>query len=395
MDIKYVIGIAPLLLEDMVVKIWETQSDEPGAEVYTRVIPERNNMGVPTPGAGHQVPYVFEQAGFDLLTHTIRLYTNGGIKLQEYTEEATVNSINVFDPIRFKIGDGQPGTPNPGDNSYQNVALEGLGDNDYFVHRNNYGYLFPNRHYETTPLDGAWNLLEDDVFGENEEFTIFKKSGVITNVVNDSVVGKWVKDVQDVAADRVYSAADLRKLLRFVGTCKYTFPVDAGIPKGYAFVFQHFGAGAANSKGTVEFLNAPLLWNNVTKNSIDLPLYTEGCFEYDGVNWNVIYLSDSRWVNAGSVVPGDVLGVGELHVGNVNRAAWLWTITHNLGIAGDYYAFVSVRGTATTAAADTNICVSWRHHASDKANSFHVITREPENVSSLNDITLCWVLFKN
>lgn len=394
MVLKYVIAANPTYLDQMIVKIWEAQSDEPGAEVFTEIIPERNGAGVPTPGAGHQVPYVLTANGLDTVVHVVRLYDNDGNELHKYNAETKVDTVTIFDPIQFKIGDEGENTPDADTNVYQNDLLIGLEDTDYYIQRNGYGLLFPNLHYEVTPLDGAWNLLGEDVFGDGEEFTIIRKSKVLTTVVNDSVVGKWFKDVQDVAADRAYTAADLRKLLRFVGTCKYTFAADSVPPKGYGFVFQHFGAGAANSVGTVEFLNAPLLWNNTTKASIDIPLYCQACFVFDGVAWNVVYLTQSTWVNAGAAPAGTTMGIGELYVGNIQRQAWLWQVTHNLAIAGDYHVFLSARGTSATAAADTNVTLSWRHNPGDKPNTFYFITREPENVSSLNDLTICWLIIK-
>lgn len=148
MVLKYHISPYPALLENMVVKIWEAANDNPGAEVQTIVVPERDAMGVPTPGAGHQVPYTLTANGLDKVVHVVRMYSEiSAALLHEYNVEPRGEVVTIFDPIRFKIGDGQPLTPAANTNEYTNPLLDGLGNDDYLVHRNNYGFLFPDLHY--------------------------------------------------------------------------------------------------------------------------------------------------------------------------------------------------------------------------------------------------------
>ncbi len=387
MVLKYVISPSSIP-NDFVAKVWEAESDGPGGEVYTS----------PTIPAPHAAPYELTISGLDRVTHILRLYDAVTDELiHEYTAEPKVDLTTVFDPIRFKIGDGGPNTPIAGTGVYQNDLLIGLNANEYIIHRNNYGELHPGIHYQIgldidgVP-DGSWELLQvGDVFNGDpgEEFTIRRQPQNISAVVNDSVVGKWFGGFVDIAASRDYLSTDLRKLLRFTGTCTYTFPVGGTIPIGYNFVFTHFGT--SNGIGTVQFLNAPLKWGGTTKTTFAVNRYCEAAFSFDGTQWNVVYITSSAEA-LGSSNPGDILGVGEVVLGNIPTNDTLYTVTHSKAIVGDYKVFLSLQGTAATAGIDNNTQVAWYHHASDKPNKFMMMVGEIS--SSVQNLTICYLLIK-
>jgi hypothetical protein len=395
MVIKYVISPYPALLENMVVKIWEAASDGAGAEVFTQVIPERDGTGTPTPGAGHQVPYVLIANGLDKVVHIVRLYSAVSANLlHEYNLEPVTDIVQVFDPIRFKIGDGGILTPIAGTTTYTNSILAGYGDDDYIVHRNNYGNLFPNVHYTTNNIAGNFVLNDPDVFGDNEEFTVQITPKVIQSVVNDSVVGKWFSDFVNIAAHTVYSSTHLRKLIRFTAApVNYTFQVTDSVPIGYTFCFQGLKLAAGAGAGTIKFNNGPLIWGTGTKSEIDILAFQEGAFVWDGTNWNVVYLTDSSFVNAASVLPLSIVAAGEVYAGDIPAGDPTYVVNHAKNISGDYMVMLSVRSKdPATYVKNNKIGLAWYHHATDKANKF-VITPQ-ELAAEAQDCYLCWLIIK-
>lgn len=391
MVIKYQLSPYPTLMEDFVVKVWESANTAPGAEVYTLVVPQAG-------GGGHPNIETITINGLDKVTHMVRLYTAiSNNKLHEYNVEPVADLLTYFTPKQFKIGTPQVSivVPNAGDTFYGDGDLGAINQEDYTVFRNNYGYLIPDLHYTHIPTSGfvlgGFELVAPDQFQQDEEFTIQIKP-VLQAPIHDSVVGKWFGGFHDIVADESFGPGVLRQLHRFNNGAKFTFPVGVGVPIGYGFCFQNFGSSATTSK--VVFLNAPLKWGNTTKTEIDIPAYCEGMFVYDGAMWHVVYLSQSTWVNAASpTTPGQNVGIGTTHLGNVAVGDFLYDITHGLGIAGDYLVFLSCQGTAATAGKDDDIQISWYHHPTNKANQFKAMIGFP-NGSVGHDVTLCWLIVK-
>ena len=387
MVLKYQISPYPALMEDMIVKIWEAESDEPGAEVYTQNIPQ--DMG-----GGHSSINTITVNGLDLVVHIVRLFAvTSGNKLHEYTAEPKVNVVTVFTPIRFKIGDGGDFTPGVGDSEYINPILEGMSNNDYLVMRNNQGLLFPDLHYFPNPGANKFALQAGDVFSAVDEFTILMQPSVIQNTVNDSVVGKWFKGFVDVAASTDYEAAHLRKLIRFTGTAPYNFITAP--PKHYGFCFQNF---ANATVGTINFTNAPLKLGAVEVSTLTLPNLCEACFVFDGDNWNVVYLVKSNDLAGGVVaIPnGTVLGTGNFNVGAIVGSDPVYDIIHNLAIAGDYNVQISLKSNAEAGYFNNNkVCSTWWHHegVGMKPNRFRVSLQR--NDAATTSLSISWVIFKN
>lgn len=381
MVIKYQISPS-IITEDFVVKIWEAQSDNTGAEVYELTVP-----------APHSSPYTVTANGMDLVAHVVRLYTkDSAMLLHEYNVEPKENLVSVFDPIRFKIGDGGDHTPTENTATYTNEILAGLEDDGYLVFRNNYGFLHPNLHYTNNPGTGGFTLATPDVFNGDpygEEFTILMQPQSVETVVNDSVVGKWFGGFVDVAADMSFEASHLRKLLRFSGTCTYSFDVNP--PIGYAFVFQHFGASGT---GTVAF-NAPLLWNGTPKSSLAIPLFTEAAFVFDGTNWNVIYISESSGFNTTTptISAGQNIAAGVFHIGDIPPGDAFWTVTHNKNISGDYMVLLTYKSPASSWANNNGISApTFFHHSTDKPNKFQFTIQQPGN--EVQNIDIAWLIVK-
>lgn len=397
MDLEYQVSPSAFT-EDFVVRIWEAQSDGPSGWVYETTLVEKNALGVPTPGAGHQVIETLMVSGLDFVTHILRMYgVTSGTLYHFYEHKARKDTYTVYSPIQFKIGDDGDHTPAIGDIIYENPLLQDLGDDDYTVFRNNYGFLHPNLHYQTDGPNARFELIGDDgtstdQFNDLEEFTIQRKPKQLTEFVNDSVVGKWVGGFVDVNAHTVYDPAHLRKLLRFNGTVNYTFPLAATIPIGYGFVFQNFGS--VNGIGTVNFSNGTLLWAGSPKTSLAIPRYCEACFIWDGTNWNVVYITQSTFVNGGTgPVAGEIIMAGQTVLGDVPAGDPTYTITHNQAIVGDYVVFLSIQSnSAATYSRDNKLGYCWFHHATDKPNKFIASLQElsPES----QNVTLVWMLVK-
>lgn len=393
MVLKY--HISPTAIdEDLIVKIWEASNDGPGAEVYTETLPK-------DPGGGHPAPHTVIADDLDLVVHIVRLYSADSAQLlHNYEAEPRADGVTVFDPIRFKIGDGGANTPAPGDDTYQNDLLIGLLENDYTVHRNGQGYLFPGLHYSIDSGTGQVQLIGPDTFdggdypNDGDEITIQRKSLVTNTLITNNVISKWFNGFVDIAVDTDYNSSHLKKMIRFTGSCGFYFRAASSVPIGYVFIFNNFGAGASNSIGTVTFENAPLLWNNTTKSFIDLKLYWEGAFVYDGTNWNVIYLVNSSELNGDvQVLPGAVLGRGRYNVGDVPGGnGMLYTITHGLNIAGDYDVQFSIMSNSANMGVDTRAIGVWKHHATNKANAF--LLHLHEFAGDIQNITIVWLLIK-
>lgn len=372
--------------EDFVIYIYEAANTTPGAHVDTLVVPKG-------PGPGHPNPETITFNGLDKVVHVVKMYSAISLALlHDYNAEPKEDTVEVFAPIQFKIGDGGPDTPAANQPTAVTPGLIGLTTLDFWIFRNGYGVLFPGIHYDFNPADGTWNLLQPgDVFSGDpaEEFTIIRQPSVITTVVNDSVVGKWFGGFVDVAANTIYDASHLRKLVRFSGSPEYEFTFDP--PIGYGYAFQHFGN---DGTATIKFTNKPLRWINGTdKAELEIKSGREALFTFDGAKWNVVYLVDSNFAEDPGITPGTVLGIGNFAIGDVPGGDPAWAITHNLDIDGDYKVFLSIDSkTGAQYVKNNKIGMTWWHHNTDKPNKFNVSLQEisPE----VQDCDLTWMIVK-
>ena len=385
MVLKYHISPS-VLTEDFIVKIWEAASDGVGAEIYTQTV------GLTAP---HVAPVTITVNGLDRVVHIVRMYgVTTATLLHEYNVEPTTSDIvTVFDPIQFKIGDGGTNTPAAGDSVCVTPELAGLVETDFLIFRANYGPLFPTTHFTFNTGDGSWELNSPDIFngeGGGEEFTIVRLPKAVTGIVNDSVVGKWFAGYVDVSANIAYLSTHLRKLIRFNGSPEYTF--SGSIPQNYVFCFQHFGSTAGTAK--INFNNGTLLYKSSPKTFINVPRGTEIGVVWDGTNWNIVYCTDSAFVD-GAAVPaaGTILGVGRYSVGDVVAGDPIYTITHNLNISGDYMIIPTIESnSAATYFRNNKIGSTWYHHATDKANK--VLVSLQEISAETQDLWIAWVIIK-
>jgi hypothetical protein len=380
MVLKYHISPSSLT-ENFIVRIWEAASDGAGAHVYEQTI-----------NAPHSAPVTITVNGLDKVVHIVRMY--GAVSanlLHEYNVEPLVETVEVFSPIFFKIGDGGTNTPAAGSDICTTPELIGLTDQEFIIHRNNYGNIHPTEHFTFNSGSGEWQLIPPDVFNDAEEFTIQRLPKAVSVVVNDSVVGKWYAGFVDVSVNTSYANSHLRKLIRFSGSPEYTFNVTDTVPIGYIFCFQHFGSAGTPK---VNFLNGTLLWAGSPKTSLDIPQYHEGAFVWDGTNWNVVYLAQSTWVNGmGAPAAGAILGVGTFNVGDVASGDPVYTITHNLNISGDYgLLFTLESNNAASYFRNNKVGGTWYHHATDKPNKVYVSLQEIS--SEVQDLTISWMIYK-
>lgn len=309
MEIPYIISPAPAILENMIAIVYETDS---GAEVDRIVIPERDGAGVPTPGAGHQVPYTVNFTGRDRRPHIVRLVkASGGPVLHFYNTQPKENIVTLFDPIFFKIGDGKPNTPALGDSVYSNPDLAGATAEDLVILRSGES-IYPEQDYEIDVLGGFGLVEPGDVFGENEDVIIIRKPKVATNPVHDSVVGKQFGGnatidtiYLDVVSSVDYLPEHLRHLIRLSGSGEYHFV--GTIPFGYPIWFTNMVGGSPK----IFFDNAPLIQpgGNVTELTLE-----EGAIVavvFDGTFWNLI-------INSGTPTAAyKIVHQGEVVIGNV------------------------------------------------------------------------------
>ena len=395
MVLKYVIGKAPTVMEDLLVRITEAQNDDPvNAFVYEEVLPEDG-------GGGHPNEHVVTANGLDKVVHIVYLFgVTSGTQYERYTAEPKEPIVTIFAPIRFKIGDGGPLTPAAGTNTYTNPLLIGLDETeDFVIIRNNVGALLPGIAFSFNPVTGTVQLPGDDTFGEpipgqGEEWTIMLQPSVIETVVNDSVVGKDFGGFVDIVVDTDYdNATHLRKLLRFSGNANFTFPADSNPPIGYPMRFQKFGAAAGTSR--INFLNAPLQWTSGDKTFIDLPDYSEASFVFDGVQWNVVWLNQSSWIN-GQTGPtaGQNVGAGVLFIGDVPAGDPSYTVTHNLNISGDYMVLLSVKSNTQAASFSNNkIGMAWWHmEDGTKKDRFRFTLQEISGETQ--NCSIAWLIVK-
>jgi len=366
----------------MVAKVYEASS--PSAEVDSFTIVERNGAGVITPGAGHQVPVSVSFNGLDTVTHIVRLFTASAALLHEYDVQPTVDVVTVFDPIYFRVGDGGADTPAADQPDLVNSAFVGLAAEELSVSQEGLGFLHPGDDY--TLYDDTLSL-EGTVFETDQRWRIFKNPVVITNTVNDSVVGKGFGGFVDVVANIDYSASHLRKLIRLSGTGNYTFPLAADIPIGYTHHFVAFGTEGSSPQ--INFSNGTLLWGATPKSFLVVPFGSTCAFTWDGTNWNCI-LND---IKTGTVAPasGDVISQGSYHIGDVSAGAvdTFATITHGLALAYSYKVLATLRGTTASVLNDNN--VGWVIY--DLQPSYFKVALQ-EFRTGVQDITLDWVIIK-
>lgn len=379
MNIKYTVGIYPTLLQDMVVNYYEVDINGATSLIGTTPVPERNGAGVPTPGAGHQVPYQVNFAGADNVTHEVRLYTASGTLLDKYTGQPTVDLVTAFSPIRFKIGDGGTNTPAAGATAYVDTAMAGIAATDYVAIRTGYGPMFEGIHITNNMLGGFQLFQPGDVFGPDEEWTILRHPQVITTPVNDSVVGKqWgptfgnANMYVDVSSAVNCSSTHLRKLIRLAGSsAKFSFTSGYVPPVGYPFRFTNFGAFVPGSQSpTVEFLNAALLWNGTFKTSIDIPPTATAEFVWDGTYWNCsLYMQ----IPVTAPTTGDIIYQGSFTLGDISETTF--TVNHAQNISGAYKVFGTIISKSANPAKDNTIC--WALINSTRgANSFQITIQE-------------------
>ena len=362
MEIFYVLGIYPALTENMVAKVYEANA--PLAEVDSIIIYEKNGSGVPTPGAGHQVNTNVTFTGLDLVPHILRLFTESGTQLQEFNVLPSANTVTVFDPVYFKIGDGGTNTPAVGDVSYVNSDLAGLTNDDVTVFRNG-TLLYPSIHFNTDPGGGFSFVTVGDVFGADEEYYIQRKPQVLAEYVNDSVVGKqWGATTGapnmyvDVTSSVDYVPAHLRKLIRLSNNNgKYYFRAAASVPIGYPFRFSNQVGGTAN----IYFENAPLIKPGGDVSSFALISGQIAEFVYDGTKWNKT--ADSASTSTGYTISGPYL----YDCGSINPLDQAFTITIPDQGTTAYTVVGSFEGQQANFDADNDMM--WTIHAAGKTNT--------------------------
>jgi hypothetical protein len=288
MEINYVLGTYPTLLEAMVAKVYENDS---GAEVDSITIPERDASNNPDPGGGHNHTYAVSFTGLDRRPHTLKLFTAvGGTLLQNFNIQPTEISVTIYDPIYFKIGDGGADTPAEGDTAYVNAILANLTNDRVRIYRAGLRQ-YPEQDFEMNILGGFSLVKGGDSFTEGEEVFIDRIPLIVSNPVHDSVVGKqWGGNAtlttiyKDVTASVNYDASHLRHYFRISGSGAYHFTSGADIPIGYPFRFINMAGG----NPIIYFENGVLNQypSNVTQWTLPAGAIAE--FVWNGASWDLV-----------------------------------------------------------------------------------------------------------
>lgn len=286
MNINYHISPS-VVTEDFVAKAYEIALDGTISEV--------GSIDVPAP---HTSPTNISFTGLDRVTHMIKLIgVTSSIEYHKYDIAPTVDTVTVFDFIRFKIGDGGPNTPAAGATAYVNSAMIGFTADDYVAIRSGYGPVFEGIHIDNEPTGGGF-LLHDvaDVFADKEEWVIMPKPSVITTPVNDSVVGKlWGPTpgnsnmYVNVSSTVSYTATHLRKLIRLAGVnANYKFTSGEVPPVGYIFRISNYGSyGSLTPAPKVTFENAACKYGNTTITEVSVMFGQVIECVWDGTLWNL------------------------------------------------------------------------------------------------------------
>lgn len=394
---NFTVGTYPALLQDMVIKIYEVDINGASSEVGSITIPERNGAGVPTPGAGHQVPYIDSFNGLDKVVHLIKLFTASATLLDYWTAQPTSDIVTTFAPIRFRIGDGNPYTPVANTNTYSNPDMAGLAASDYIAFRTNYGPVVEGVHISNVGGGGFILIQAGDVFNGDpaEEWTIIRQPQVVSIPQNDSVVGKqWGPTAGnadmfvDVSSPVSCAVTHLRKLIRLAGSAaEYTFSAGYVPPIGYFFRVTNFGAYvplSANPK--VKFSNAPLLWGNTTKTELEIPPTGTAEFVWDGTSWNCTL---NAIPSAATAVSNQIVANGREVIGDLNPNSRLITVTHGLNLLYPYRVFGIIYSRNANHDLDNNITFAVREYT---ANSFKVSLEDVFSVAEAIDFD--WFILK-
>jgi len=395
MNVNYFLSPYAALTQNMVAKIYEVETSGVVSEVDSITIPERDSGGIPTPGAGHQVPYAVSFTGRDFITHEVRLYTAGGTLLHRYDVMPTKDTVTIFDPIRFRIGDGGPNTPAAGATAYVNTAMAGLLATDYIAIRTGYGPVIEGIHITNNVLGGFQLFQPGDVFSGDpaEEWTIIMQPKVLTAPVNDSVVGKmWgptallADSFLDVNTTVTYVPGHLRKLIRLAGhNAIYKFESSDVPPIGYVFRFTNFGSYTpGNPDPKVQFNNAALKWGNTTLTELSIPLYTTSEFYWDGTQWNATIHNPQP---VSTAVAGDIVGNGRFTIGDVSETTF--TVTHGLNLAYAYRVLGVIYSRNANPARDNTVTFAVREFTN---NSFKVTIQEI--FGEVQTIDFDWIIVK-
>lgn len=378
MQIRYVLGTYPTLLQNMVAKVYEAA--DPLAEVSSIILPEVDAGGIPTPGAGHQASVTVTFTGLDRVPHILKLFTAGGTQLQDFNVEPTEDIITVFDPIFFKIGDGAPLTPVAGQNSYINTGLAGSTNMDMFIYRNG-AIMFPGVHYDTD-LAGGFHLLQAmDVFGADEEYILHRKSVIIKTPVNDSVVGKqWgptagnANIFVDVVSNVSYLPIHLKKLIRISGAGIYNF--NAPVPRGYPLRFSNQVGGT----GTITFSTAPLITPAGDVTTFNVPVGMIAEFVFDGAKFNLTQLSSPP------VVKNSIIATGSVNIGDISYNVLKSVTFADIGTLNYKIFGTVVSNTGTNTANDCTIIFDINKK---RTNGFDVVFRE--EVGVIQNVSWDWI----
>ena len=381
MNIHYFLSPYAALLQNMVARAYEVDVNGNTSQVDEIIIPERDGAGVPTPGAGHQVPFEVTFSGLDFVTHEIRLYTAGGTLLHKYDRTPEKDNVTIFDPIRFRIGDGGANTPVAGATAYVNPVMAGLAADEYVAIRTGYGPVVEGVHIVNNVLGGFQLFQPGDIFSGDpaEEWTILMTPSIIAIPVNDSVVGKQFGPTAgnadifvDVTTAIDYAVTHLRKIIRLAGTnAVYTFSAALVPPVGYVFRITNFGAYTPGDPDPeVHFDNAPLLWGNTTKTSLALPFSSTCEFSWDGTNWNCTLYSApaAPVVNSNDIFYNANFAIGDMHEDE-------YTIIHGQNVAFPYRAIGMIMSSSTDHAKDNTVCFAIREN-SFTANQFKITMQE-------------------
>lgn len=366
------------VVENCTIKVYEPQIDGTLSEV--RSIAKN---------APHTSATTVTINGLDRVTHVVKLIGNTTSTVyHNYDVTPTDDTVTIFDPIFFAIGDGGANTPASGAVSYINTNLAGLTIDDLMIFRNG-SILYPGINYDVRTGGGFDLIISGDVFGADDVCVVMRKPKAVSRPVNDSVVGKQfgATDLNpdmyvNVTSATSYTAAHLRKLIRLNGaSAVYTFGNSEIPPAGYPFTITNFGAsGVTSPLPKVVFSNAVLLYGGSNKTSVDIPFGQSCTFVFDGTYWNSV-----QSLPATNVYP--TFSKGTFHIGDVTNGAQ-YTITIPTQSSTGYHVTTTLISNGNAYNDNSANCTVIG--SSKTTTSFKIVVGEAASV--LQDVSVNWLV---
>ncbi len=405
MNIDFTLSPNPAYIGDWRASAYEASN--PTAEVAYQILP-----------GPHSVAQAVSLANVDKVTHIVKVVqVSTGFVLADFIYQPRDVDYEMITPLYFRIGDGQPNTPNAGTSSYRNTFLKDYPS--YSVERRNIGgTLVPGVEITLVNNTGTnqygFDFIDPlDSFGVDEVFVIKFNPKPIKSAVNESVAGKWFADSVLITGNDSYAISHLKKLIKFRGsgtTLTYNLPDPANAPIGYVFGFQAYGSGWTNHVLLSSTANCDL--GGSIGNQFTLAPNNALYIMFDGANWIIITRSTAAMAKSDNPVLNDTntvattvatkaladanrfIAAGKFNIGDVPAGDPQYVVTFSNPNSYDYIVLWSIKTNSANPnkTRDNAITGAWWKDETTPATKFKIILEEahPET----QNVELCWVVVR-